>query len=106
MEQYKILAASEKIDSVGVRADVFLPSFVNADFDTEGAGLFYGLRFYNPAEWENHRVPVLENIQGAYPGSADEIMVPDWVLRKWNISEPYIGMEQSRFLLRPGQSER
>ena len=92
-EQYEILAASGEIDSVGVRADVFLPSFVNADFDTNGAGLFYGLRFYNTSEWEKHRVPVLENIYGTYPGSADEIMVPAWVLEKWNITEPYIGME-------------
>ena len=93
LEQYEILAASGEIDSVGVRADVFLPSFVNAEFDTNGAGLFYGLRFYNTSEWENHRVPVLENIYGTYPSSADEIMVPTWVLEKWNISEPYIGME-------------
>ena len=92
LEQYEILAASAEIDSVGVRADVFLPSFVHADFDTNGAGLFYGLRFYNTSEWENHRVPVLENIDGSYPSSADEIMVPTWVLEKWNISEPYIGM--------------
>ena len=92
-EQYEILAASGEIDSVGMRADVFLPSFVNADFDTNGSGLFYGLRFYNTSEWEDHRVPVLENIYGTYPGSADEIMVPAWVLEKWNITEPYIGME-------------
>ena len=51
------------------------------------------MRFYNTSEWENHRVPVLENIDGSYPSSADEIMVPTWVLEKWNISEPYIGME-------------
>ena len=82
LEQYEILADSEEIDSVGVRADVFLPSFVNADFDTYGAGLFYGLRFYNTSEWEKHRVPALENIYGTYAGSADEIMVPAWVLEK------------------------
>ena len=92
-EQYEILAGSKEIDSVGVRADVFLPSFVHADFDTNGAGLFYGLRFYNASEWENHRVPVLENIYGTYPSSADEIMVPTWVLEKWNITETHIGME-------------
>ena len=92
-EQYEILAGSEEIESIGVRADVFLPSFVHADFDTNGAGLFYGLRFYNASEWEKHRVPVLENVYGTYPGSADEIMVPTWVLEKWNITEPYIGME-------------
>ena len=40
-EQYEILAGSAEMDSVGVRADVFLPSFVNADFDTNGAGLFF-----------------------------------------------------------------
>jgi len=79
--------------SVGVRADVFLPGFVNAGFDTDGAGLFYGLRFYNTSEWENHRVPVLENIYGAYPSSPDEIMVPSWVLERWDITKPYIGME-------------
>lgn len=93
LEQYKILAGSEEIDCVGVRADVFLPSFVHADFDTNGAGLFYGLRFYNTSEWENHRVPVLEKIYGTYPNSTDEIMVPTWVLEKWNVTEPYIGME-------------
>lgn len=92
-EQYEILAGLEEIDSAGVRADVFLPSFVNADFDTNGASLFYGLRFYNTSEWEKHRVPALENIYGTYPSSADEIMVPTWVLEKWNITEPYIGME-------------
>ena len=92
-EQYEILTGSEEIESIGVRADVFLPSFVHADFDTNGAGLFYGLRFYNASEWEEHRVPVLENVYGTYPGSADEIMVPTWVLEKWNITETYIGME-------------
>ncbi len=92
-EQYEILAGSEEIDSVGVRADVFLPSFVHADFDTNGSTLFYGLRFYNSSEWNNHRIPVLENIYGTYPSSIDEIMVPSWVLERWNITEPYIGME-------------
>ncbi len=91
-EQYEMLTGSAEIDSVGVRTDVVLPSFVNADFDTNGAGLFYGLRFYNTSEWENHRVPVLENINGTYPSSADEIMVPTWALEKWNITEPYIGI--------------
>lgn len=92
-EQYEILAASGEIESVGVRADVFLPSFVHADFDTNGSTLFYGLRFYNNSEWNNHRIPVLENVYGTYPSSTDEIMVPSWVLKRWNITEPYIGME-------------
>ena len=93
VEQYESLSVSEEIDSVGVRADVILPSFVNADFDTNSSALFYGLRFYNASEWENHRVPVLENVNGTYPDSADEIMIPTWVLEKWNIAEPYVGME-------------
>lgn len=91
-EQYEMLTGSAEIDSVGVRTDVVLPSFVNTGFDTNGADLFYGLRFYNTSEWENHRVPVLENINGTYPSRTDEIMVPTWVLEKWDITEPYIGM--------------
>ncbi|MBE7003500.1 MAG: ABC transporter permease [Ruminococcaceae bacterium] len=92
-EQYETLALSEEISSVGLRGDVFLPSLVTADFDVNGSALFYGFRFYNAVEWENHRVPVLENINGAYPQSAGEIMVPTWVLEKWGVTEPYIGME-------------
>ena len=51
LEQYEILAASGEIDSVGVRADVLLPSFVNAEFDTHGDGLVYGFMFYYTSDW-------------------------------------------------------
>ena len=35
----------------------------------------------------------MENIYGTYPSSTEEIMVPSWVLERWNITDPYIGME-------------
>ena len=92
-QQYEYLSASEEIKDIGIRADVFLPSFVKADFDTNNSNLYYGFRFYNSSEWEKHRTPVLENINGSYPNGANEIMVPLWVLEKWNITNPYIGME-------------
>ena len=91
--QYEYLSVSEEIKDIGIRADVFLPSFVKADFDTNNSNLYYGFRFYNSSEWEKHRTPVLENINGSYPSGANEIMVPLWVLEKWNITNPYIGME-------------
>lgn len=92
-QQYEYLSVSEEIKDIGMRADVFLLSFVRADFDTNNSNLSIGFRFYNSSEWEKHRTPVLDNISGSYPGSANEIMVPLWVLEKWNITKPYIGME-------------
>lgn len=92
-EQYGYLTSAKEIADVGIRADIIQPSFVNASFDTHNASLFYGMRFYNTSEWDHHRRPVLENITGHYPESADEIMVPSWVLKKWNITEPFLGME-------------
>lgn len=92
-QQYESLSASEEIKDIGIRADVVLPSFANADFDTDNSNLYYGFRFYDSSEWEKHRTPVLENINGSYPRCVNEIMVPLWVLEKWNITDPYIGME-------------
>lgn len=102
-DQYKYLLSDSQIDDVGIRTDVIQPSFANLSFDVPGENLFYGFRLYDTTEWEKHRSPVLNNINGNYPNGVDEMMVPVWVLEKWGITDPYIGMELP-FTYRQGTS--
>lgn len=103
-DQYKYLLSDSQIDDVGIRTDVIQPSFANLSFDVPGENLFYGFRLYDTTEWEKHRSPVLNNINGNYPNGVDEMMVPVWVLEKWGITDPYIGMELP-FTYRQGTSQ-
>lgn len=102
--QYNYLLSDSQIDDVGIRADVIQPSFATLSFDVPGENLFYGFRFYDTTEWEKHRSPVLNNINGNYPNGVDEMMVPVWVLEKWGITDPYVGMELP-FTYRQGTSQ-
>lgn len=93
--QYEILKQSDHIAVVGLRADIIAPGFVTADSETNEAKLYYGFRYYNPAEWIQHRCPVLDHIVGHYPKQIDDIMVPVWVLHKMGILHPELGMKLS-----------
>lgn len=57
---------------------------------TENAKL--GLVWIDKTEWENHRVPTIDDIHGTYPTGKNEIMLSTWAMQSMGISEPTIGM--------------
>jgi putative ABC transport system permease protein len=51
------------------------------------------LFYFDKTEWEKSRTPAYTDITGSYPQKENEIMVPLWVLERWGINNPAIGME-------------
>lgn len=49
------------------------------------------LRWCDTAEWEQHIAPAVGTINGQYPASGNEIMLPSWVLERMGILEPVLG---------------
>lgn len=52
-----------------------------------------GLVWLSDTEWSAHRLPAVSNVQGAYPVSQNEMMLPTWALEQMGITDPQIGME-------------
>lgn len=52
-----------------------------------------GLVWLDEKEWETHRLPTISDLQGDYPNSKNEIMLPLWALEQIGISNPQLGME-------------
>lgn len=51
------------------------------------------LRWCDEVEWERHIVPTVGSINGHYPSSGSEIMLPTWVLGRMGIENPFLGQE-------------
>lgn len=49
------------------------------------------LRWCDTVEWEQHIFPTLGNVNGHYPTSKNEIMLPSWVLERMGIDHPALG---------------
>lgn len=49
------------------------------------------LRWCDTVEWEQHISPTIGNVNGHYPASQSEIMLPTWVLERMSIAHPAIG---------------
>ena len=49
------------------------------------------LRWCDTVEWERHISPTVGNINGHYPASESEIMLPTWVLDRMGIVHPTLG---------------
>lgn len=49
------------------------------------------LRWCDTVEWERHIFPTIGNINGHYPASESEIMLPTWVLDRMGIVHPTLG---------------
>lgn len=49
------------------------------------------LRWCDTVEWEQHIVPVIGNVNGHYPASESEIMLPTWILERMGIDHPTLG---------------
>lgn len=49
------------------------------------------LRWCDTVEWEQHISPTIGNVNGHYPTSQSEIMLPTWALERMNIDHPTIG---------------
>ena len=49
------------------------------------------LRWCDTVEWERHISPTIGNINGHYPASESEIMLPTWVLDRMGIVHPTLG---------------
>lgn len=91
--QIKMLNDSTDIEHVGCRVDIVQLDQAFIKNMEQANKLFYGFRYYDEVEWENHRVPVLENIVGNYPTKEEEIMIPSWVLKKIGVTKPEIGQK-------------
>lgn len=85
-EQLDIIRKNSKVDKVGIRKDV-IPAG-NVDYLEGETGLYYAFRYYDDVEWENHRKPVLENMEGHYPQVENEVMIATWVLKKMGNEAP------------------
>lgn len=49
------------------------------------------LRWCDTVEWEQHIFPTIGNVNGHYPTSKNEIMLPSWVLERMDIDHPALG---------------
>lgn len=49
------------------------------------------LRWCDTVEWEQHIFPTIGNVNGHYPTSKNEIMLPSWVLERMGIDHPALG---------------
>lgn len=70
---------------------------------TENANL--ALVWIDTIEWENHRIPTIDDIYGTYPTTENEIMLPTWAIQNMGISEPTIGMSIAVTYRLDGMSE-
>lgn len=52
-----------------------------------------GLTWIDEEEWEQHRLPTISNVNGAYPQTENEVMLPLWVLSEMGITDPQLGMK-------------
>lgn len=52
-----------------------------------------GLLLVDDSEWQNHRMPTIDDINGNYPVRENEIMLSTWALEDMGITEPTLGME-------------
>ncbi len=59
----------------------------------EMGNMVLALHWYDKAEWEIMRSPTMSNIVGGYPQKINEIMIPEWILKRMGIVAPNIGME-------------
>ncbi|WP_459129042.1 ABC transporter permease [Guggenheimella bovis] len=75
------------IDKVGTSITV---GVVDEIFNLKNVNL--SLTSPDQIEWEYFRLPTVTNVQGSFPKSADEIMMPDWIFSQSKI-KPNLGMK-------------
>jgi putative ABC transport system permease protein len=89
-KQIEKLKSLDYVEAVGIMANageiIETPDLAN---------LSLSLYWFDKTEWEKLRVPAMTNINGKYPQAYDEIMIPEWILKRMGITNPEIGMEIS-----------
>lgn len=87
-EQVKKLKSLDYIEDVGLMAHA------GDIIETPDMGnLSLSLFWFDKTEWEKLRVPAMSNIKGRYPQAYNEIMIPEWILKRMGITKPEIGMD-------------
>ncbi|AEY65813.1 FtsX-like permease family protein [Clostridium sp. BNL1100] len=87
-EQVKKLKLLDYIEDVGIMAHA------GDIIETPDMGnLSLSLFWFDKTEWEKLRVPAMSNIKGKYPQAYNEIMIPEWILKRMGITNPKIGMD-------------
>ncbi len=89
-EQVKKLKSLDYIEDVGLMAHAG-DIIKTPDMGNLSLSLFW----FDKTEWEKLRVPAMSNIKGKYPQAYNEIMIPEWILKRMGITNPKIGMDIS-----------
>lgn len=85
-----------KIKSLDYVKDVGLTVNAGDIIETPDMGnMSLSLSWLDKTEWEKHRIPAVSHINGKYPQADNEIMIPDWILKRMGITKPQIGMDIS-----------
>lgn len=82
-EQKEVLDRSKLVKHIGMELHLGIVQ------NTESR---IGMAYIDQAEWEWHRLPLVENFEGGYPQAGNEIMAASWILNDMGIVSPELGM--------------
>lgn len=99
-EQIKKLKSLDYIKDVGIMAHAG-----EITETSEMGNLSLSLFWFDKTEWEKLRIPAMSNIKGKYPQAYNEIMIPEWILKRMGITNPKIGMDIQIKYVKPNRPE-
>lgn len=85
-QQIQALQQDEDITAMGISRQI---GFIDTTAHPRINSIL--LRWCDRVEWEQHISPAMGKINGHYPASRSEIMLPTWVLERMGISHPHLG---------------
>lgn len=100
VEQIKKLKSLDYIKDVGIMAHAG-----EITETSEMGNLSLSLFWFDKTEWEKLRIPAMSNIKGKYPQAYNEIMIPEWILKRMGITNPKIGMDIQIKYVKPNRPE-
>lgn len=84
----------KKLKSLNYIKDVGIMAHAGEITETPEMGnLSLSLFWFDKTEWEKLRIPAMSNVKGKYPQEYNEIMIPEWILKRMGITNPKIGMD-------------
>ncbi len=96
----------KKLKSLNYIKDVGIMAHAGEITETPEMGnLSLSLFWFDKTEWEKLRIPAMSNIKGKYPQAYNEIMIPEWILKRMGITNPKIGMDIQIKYVKPNRPE-
>ncbi len=96
----------KKLKSLNYIKDVGIMAHAGEITETPEMGnLSLSLFWFDKTEWEKLRIPAMSNIKGKYPQAYNEIMIPEWILKRMGIKNPKIGMDIQIKYVKPNHPE-